>query len=326
VGPGDAVQFAVHIMYASSDLSAFPTGYTPGSIGDNGFVTAPVFRENVPGVTPLSIDTGGSSTPTSSPAGNPPGTSPATTSNNGGDSLSGGAKAGIGIGVAVVVLALVGVLLYALQRRRNRKSKDSSGSTAPENDPNYRYDDKQVVGPGYSSHPPEKHYHSELDGQYVHAAPINELADVPGQRAQELPHGHVQNGFNAQVELAGVQEQRAQELPHSLPPPTYPMAPVLTPASATLPSPSAPTNPNLTAIALGPVSTQLDPGHQNDQVNSNRNTTDISPAPTDIPTSSPTAQPASSHVTVEDFELKYLEDEERRIRERKKAILASRRI
>ncbi|KAF1828262.1 hypothetical protein BDW02DRAFT_575009 [Decorospora gaudefroyi] len=280
VGPGEAVQFAIHVQYASSDLEQFPTGYTPGGIGDNGAVTAAAFTEHVPGATG-SVPT---SDPTLSDTGTSGPTSDAADNNNGG--LSGGAKAGTGIGVAVAVLALLGgIFLITRHRRKRAGSKESGGLAAPEDDG--RYDDKEVVGPDHSPHPVYKHYHSELDGQ---ASQMNELSGFQERRPQELPH----------------------EMPQSPPPHHVTPAPVV----GTMPTQSAPAESDMTATALGPVSTQLH-NSQYSSTSGNRPSQGSS-------TGSPQHRDISAQGTGDDTELKYLEDEERRIRERKEAILANR--
>ena len=291
VGPGHAVQFAIHVMYASSDLTRFPAGYTPGRVGDKGAVTAAAFTEHVPGATisvptPGSTPTGPTSGPTASNTGTGGPSSGGANPSNGGGSLSSGAKAGIGIGVALVVLALLGGFFLIWRRRRKGKSPKQSGGPAALADDGH-YDDKEVVAPGYAPHPVEKHYHSELDGQVL---PINELA--------------------------GFQEQRPQELPHYMPtsPPTQHVAPA--PVIHAMPSQSAPAESDMTATALGPVSTQLD--------NVQHSSAGGSPPPPEVSTGSPSDQTAAPQVTAEDVELRYLEEEERKIRERKEAILASR--
>lgn len=270
-------------MYASSDLTRFPTGYTPGRIGDKGAVTAAAFTEHVPGAT--------GSGPASSTTGNIPGTSGPTSSagshNDGGGSLSSGAKAGIGVGVAIVALALLGGLLFILRRRGKRTSvEESGGSVAHEN--SGHHDDKEVVAAGYAPYPVEKHYHSELDGQ---ASPINELAGAQEQKAQELPYETTKN------------------------PPTHNVPPA--PVAGKIERQSTPAHSDMTATALGPVSTQLD--------HLQHDSTMKYQLPPDKSTGSAVDQAAPSQVTVEDVELKYLEEEEKRIRERKEAILATRR-
>ena len=279
VGPGRAVQFAINVVYASSDLTRFPAGYTPGRVGNKGAVTAVAFEEHVPGSTISVLPSGLTPTsPVSSPT--------ASNTGNGGGSLSSGAKAGIGAGVAVVVLALLGGFFLIWRRRRKGKSPKQSGGLAVLADDGH-YDDKEVVAPGYAPRPVEKHHHSELDGQ---VSPINELA--------------------------GFQEQRPQELAHYMPksPPSQHIAPA--PVNHAMPSQSAPVESDMTATALGPVSTQLN--------NVQHSSAGGSPPPPQVSTGNRSDQTAAPPVTTEDIELRYLEEEERRIRERKEAIFASR--
>lgn len=254
MGPGNAVQFAIHVAYASSDLTRFPTGYTPGSVGDTGAVSAAALPVHVPGLV--------TSAPTSTPSGSVTGTSGVTSStssltsstsgstssaasqNNVGSSLSTGAKAGIGIGGAIVILAIL-LGFFLILRRRRKSTKESGNSAVPED--NGTYNDKEVVSADHAP-PPLAHepYYNELDGQ---SFPKHELAGFQEQNLHELPHDQAKNPIVQEVHPAPVV---SRDLP---------------PKDQSVPSP----------------------------------------------------------VTVEDFELKYLEDEERRIRERKEAILASRR-
>jgi hypothetical protein len=281
VGPGHAVQFAIQVVWASSDLTLFPAGYTPGGFGDPGAVTAAAFEAHIPGSTIIVSTSGVTGINTS--MGGPHTT--AATSEDGGGSLSTGAKAGIGIGVAIAILAiLAGSLLIVRRRRKYMKPTKSDGRS---NRDNYGTDaDKEVVA-ATTSFQSGHYYCGELEGQ----SSRTELPDFQVRRLHELPH-----------DLA--------KSPH--PHQTTPLSFV-----NTSPTPGVASGSDMSATTFGPVGSHLD------------NVQDLSTSSREQPApGSPghQADPTISYpVTVEDVELRYLEDEERRIRERKQEILATRR-
>jgi len=278
IGPGHAVQFAIHVKFASSDLTLFPAGYTPGGIGATGAVAAAAFTEHIPGSAISTPIASGSNT---SPGGQ---TSSAASQNNVGSSLSTGAKAGIGVGSTVVVLAILAGF-FVLFRRRRKSAKESGGPAVPEDD--RAYNDKEVVTTEQPFQPVHKPYHSELDGQL---SPKSELPGFQEQNLHELPHDQTKSPFVQELNLPIVSRNSFQK---------------------------APADYNMSATAYEPVSAQLDntpDGSTGDRLRQPQDS--IGPQ---------LDQSISSPLTVEDVELRYLEDEEKRIRGRKEAILASRR-
>lgn len=292
IGPGNAVQFAIHIMYASSDLPAFPTGYSSGGIGQGGFVTAPAFAEHIPGSTiVVSTDEAGSRSGTS--GADKPSESPGSPGEIR-TGLSTGAIAGVSVGAVLVIAALLVAVWLFLRRRKRRSSKKQAIGNVPTG----RDDDKEVTFEHKSFSKDSKDVFTELDGR---TKQMNELSGS----GQVLLHN----------ELSSVQDHRPHELPHKAIKATAIDHVVRLPQADGTSARNTPGDSSLSATNLGPVGDHLYnpyPGNHDADVVSR-------------------AQPAQSVVEQtnalqarEDVELRYLEDEEQRIRERKEAILANR--
>ena len=315
VGPGQAVQFAYTVAHASSDLSRFPSGYTPGTIFDKGAGTVTPYTVHVPGATPGSSGSGGSN-PTSSSSGS--GTS-ATGSSTGSSSplpptpgLSTGAKAGIGVGVTLGVLALLGALLFFLRRRKWQ----GDGAAADVDEKRRRDDDKEVVDVSHEPLTAKTYGAHEMAAGGNAGATAAQIPMLDGTERGTRVEMHGEH--KPMVELPSVQEQRIPELPHETraDPGAYSQVPVQT---LNPPAGSGAVNEQhgMSATSLGPVSLSFDDAPPQESVSNAQSST--------VPATSSAPNAQQAHPTVEDVELQYLENEERRIQERKAALLANRR-
>jgi hypothetical protein len=259
------------VLYQQSDLSRFPSDYTPGIVTTETTSTS------------STIEGAASATASS------PGSANTTTAGSG---LSTGAQAGIGVGVAVVVLlALVSVALLFRRKRRQRSSMEQGAE----------YTGKQ-----------------ELDAS-SEKKPSPEVAELPNSSG---PRGKDQWNMAAHAEH------------HELPGSNFPSTPEELDSAALyeVSGSSKTEQPNSRAQ----IGSQADTGMADGALSPATTVEPLPPAARKNESSAPepTAEvipPAASKyigtpTSLEDLELQYLENEERRIQERKLQLLRGRAV
>jgi len=296
VGPGTAEKHQIVVFYQSSDLSLFPSDYTPGTIPAQTGTAGPSDSGSTP------VETGG--------GGNPIETLGGQTLGGGTGGLSTGAKAGIGAGVAIGVLAVLGILfLFFQRRRRSARTKDLPEKL--ELDASLAEKRQGPVVAELHAHDPAAFPAGRHE---LHGTQIQKELDVPEELPAHLPPEMPGPDTVSPADLSPV------ELETAAPVPSATGRPIQT-AAAVFWDPKPATEKPILA------SHRTQPGHSSPSGHFPLSPSELSSTSAAASASELSAQASGVQgmpTTIEELELQYLESEARRIQQRKEEILRER--